>query len=83
MKIYSKISSDGFKSLQGYSCDNCKTSRFSEDLPSNWIEAHREHFCPDCQIECKSCHTLFSINYSDTFFINNLCENCQERHHNE
>ena len=78
MKIYNKQKSEGFKELLGYQCDSCGFSVTSEDLPSDFIVTHGEHFCFECQVACKLCKNIFSIKYFNTWMIKGLCENCQD-----
>lgn len=78
MKVYSLQKYEGLNELLGYQCDSCATYVAGEDLPSDFIIDHEEHFCFECQVTCKYCQKIFSTKYLTSWFKNDLCENCQD-----
>lgn len=79
MEIYSKKPSEGYKPLIGYLCDFCGDRESGEDLTENWLLEHGNHFCINCQKVCKGCFHLFSLKYSEEYFKQGFCENCQNK----
>ena len=78
MKVYNLQQSEGLNELIGYQCDSCGLTVDGEDLPSSFIVEGNKHFCLDCQPTCIMCLNNFSIAYAQSWFVNNLCENCQD-----
>lgn len=79
MKIYGLPEDGEFRELIAYQCDNCGFTVYTDYLPSDFIEEQERHYCFECQKSCKWCDTYFSIPYAKSWFVEGICENCQDK----
>lgn len=80
MKLYGKPS-EGHRDVIGYECNNCGERESGEDIPTGWIDFQEDHYCGQCQSKCIKCGEYFSNYYAEDYFVNGLCEDCQEGNH--